>query len=145
MSTQGWIKMSEHPPTEVDAPVWMSNGPLIELWQKRDFREYFIDPKQCEWLHWQPATLPEPPAKELTQRELDEEALREWNRREYRGSQVEELVTHCESRAWHAAIAYRDKQNAEDVANLGLYCSSFDTTAHSIAVKSLRRRCGLDQ
>lgn len=145
MSTQGWIKMSERKPTEADAPAWMSNGPLIELWQKRDFRKYFIDPKQCEWLHWQPATLPEPPAKELTQRELDEEALREWNRREYRGSQVEELVTHCESRAWHAAIAYRDGQNREDLKNVPI--PPFDNYAcdRDDAIKALRRRCGLDQ
>lgn len=145
MSTQGWIKMSERKPTEADAPAWMSNGPLIELWQKRDFRKYFIDPKQCGWLHWQPATLPEPPAKELTQRELDEEALREWNRREYRGSQVEELVTHCESRAWHAAIAYRDKQNAEDLDHVnGFRVGVIGPIGHD-AIINLRRRCGLDQ
>lgn len=83
----------------------------------------------------QPAALPAPPAKELTQRDSDNKGFDSWCLTQ---SFVPALDT-----VWRAALAYRDKQNAED---LELLRSTMQWVApKSFAYESLRRRCGLDQ
>lgn len=133
MSTHdGWIKMSERKPTRADLPVWWAyspdGDPEVEL--SRELLHWLPD------VYWQPATLPEPPKKELTQREKDEEEFRSFFLR-MRGDSEAETV-------WLAALAYRDKQNAEDL--LGLTASGpFASSEEMIKLNRLRHRCGLDK
>ncbi len=121
MNTQndGWIKMSERMPQEEHFPVWWCHDGNVALAREA-----------LDWIpsvYWQCANIPAPPAKEKTQREMDEEAFRSWLWRAMPFDAVD---------AWHAALAYRDKQNAEDLAG-------YATTHESIL--RAKRRCGLDQ
>lgn len=81
----------------------------------------------------QPAALPAPPAKELTQRDSDDKGFDSWCLTQ---SFVPALDT-----VWHAALAYRDGQNREDLEGVpyGIECWSRNK------VLNLRRRAGLDQ
>ena len=134
----GWIKMSERQPALSAYPVWQTNragGVTLVVCHAHDI------PGST---HWQPATLPAPPAKEMTQAEKDTE--------EYTALFGDPLCFYsskgCQaytSDVWHAALAYRDAQNREDLKKpldkerqkvWGL----IDPDAHT----NLRRRCGLD-
>lgn len=137
MSTNDrWIKMSERKPTEKDYPFWTTSKKGVGLWTyEEDIEE--LDPDWCT--HWQPATLPEPPAKELTQRERDEEGFQSW---------YDATPDHMTAlgHVWHAALAYRDKQNAEDLENVSTIMEWERPATVSVQkLQSLRRRCGLDQ
>ena len=79
--------------------------------------------------------LPTPPKKELTQRELDEEAHDVWSS----GSGLANWNDPT-GHIWHAALAYRDKQNAEDLGFVRDMCARIDADA----LDRLRRRSGLD-
>ena len=94
-----WIKISDHAPV---FPAW--------LWHPdHKFPLMF----QCDigidcsaYTHWQPATIPAPPPKELTQAERDEEALLSWYRsRDLRPSSGE---------SWHAALKWEREQIDDD-------------------------------
>ncbi len=135
MNTQndGWIKMSERRPTEKDLPIWASNG-RREVWFVRDGKiDWHFGGVGQGWdkdCYWKPATVPAPPAKEKTQRETDEEAFKKHAEHACPG------WTKSGLEIWHAALAYRDKQNAKDLAG-------YATTHESIL--RAKRRCGLDQ
>ncbi len=123
-NNDGWIKMSERKPDKF--PVWYfrSEDGLIILMDYETSYNTFT--------HWQPATLPAPPKKELTQREKDEEAF------------VYTAGNNTPLGAWHAALAYRDRQNAEDLGNVLCMPEGKTSVPHLEAVTNLRRRCGLD-
>ena len=135
MNTQndGWIKMSERKPTEF--PVWgafelsgINSGIKVVSFYDRGILPHPVT-------HWKPAILPEPPKKELTQRELDEKAHDMW----YSGSGLANWNDPT-GHIWHAALAYRDKQNAEDLGFVRDMCARIDADA----LDRLRRRSGLD-
>jgi hypothetical protein len=145
MTTQndGWIKMSERKPTMNDLPVWginAENGKLPFLCTHDNWSDMMPGQNNRysgfnNWAtHWQPATIPAPPKKELTQREKDEEAFIHWESGSHR-------VDDDPRYAWHAALAYRDQQNAEDLEAVGFPLMHTDKHGPFAA---LRRRCGLD-
>lgn len=138
MSTNNdWIKMSERKPTEADLPIWLYTptpldvdnnlGMPIQIWMKEV-------PRCLDFTHWRPAKpdIPAPPAPEPTQREEDEAAALEYIR--YNSWSAQSI--------WHAALAYRDAQNAKDLEDIYADCGS---SMHRDAYKNLRRRCGLDK
>jgi len=138
MNTQNdsWIKIEDKKPTRTDLPFWAVTPAGVWLWEvdtdERDIFELSRDRNIVT--HWKPATVPAPPAKEKTQREMDEEAFRSWLHRAMPFDAVD---------AWHAALAYRDKQNAGDLSLLtGTIISGLYPIPH---LNALRRRCGLDQ
>ena len=136
-STQGWIKMSERKPTEADCPMWVSHSENTGFWNIADFRNHHL---AHGWTHWQPATLPEPPKKELTQRERDELSFTKWC------PVMDKPLKEGRNLAWHAALAYRDGQNREDLS--GKFPPSVSTVlswGEVDAINNLKRRCGLDQ
>lgn len=136
MNTQndGWIKMSERKPTASECEA----GVTIGRWKGGKWQTdngWHHDEWGPGWTHFHVPRLPEPPKKEQTQRELDEEAFQGW---------YDETPDHLTAlgHVWHAALAYRDKQNAEDVKNLWISPDMPHATCD--AIKNLRRRCGLD-
>ncbi len=133
MNTQndGWIKISEREP---ETPYWYFGPELAgaKLIQSLLSVPYPHDSRG----YWKPATVPAPPVKEKTQREMDEEGYSSW-----RQDNDPNRCTYLQ--LWHAALAYRDKQNAGDVKELFIAPSM--THATSDAIKNLRRRCGLEQ
>lgn len=135
----GWIKTSDRLPSESDFPFWsVSKHGAVGLWDDEDEIKHF----EAGFItHWQPAVLPAPPAKELTQREKDKEALKQWSL----NALGAEFELSSESEAWHAALAYRDGQNAEDLENGRNGFWSIQGGNMCAAISSLRRRCGLDQ
>lgn len=131
--------MSERKPTEADLPVWFhTNGNTLCF----NFIPNFTKVPDNAWTHWKPAVVPAPPAKDLTQREKDEEAFFAWNRQTpvclRDGGKIE---GGARGDGWHAALAYRDGQNREDLEALGF--PLMHTDKHAVFA-SLRRRCGLD-
>lgn len=147
MSTQsdGWIKTSERMPTEADLPVWgikASEGyrPFLvtdENWPELAPGQNGREAGFNGWAtHWKPAALPEPPKKEMTQRERDEEALEAWKQ-----SQLNFFTGRND--AWHAALAYRDAQNREDLNRDAWGAHCIDGACANKAIYNLRRRAGL--
>lgn len=87
----GWIKFSDEiPPTGKLFYVTQVNTPKLIL-VSGDINEGMT--------HWQPCGLPLPPVPEKTQREIDEEARKEWQRENF-GPWV------MYSDMWHAALAW---------------------------------------
>lgn len=141
-STQGWIKMSERKPTKADLPFWVTTRYGVFLWEAdtRDCDIFGLSYKTNNVTHWQPATLPEPPKKELTQRERDELSFTKWC------PVMDKPLKEGRNLAWHAALAYRDGQNREDLS--GKFPPSVSTVlswGEVDAINNLKRRCGLDQ
>ena len=132
----GWIKREEG--QDMAWPAFVAKADTGQVHCFRSAREM----KECEplhqsYTHWQPAVLPAPPAKELTQADRDQEAYLEW----YRNSSAQENCLH----SWHAALAYRDGQNREDLS--GKFPPSVSTVlswGEVDAINNLKRRCGLD-
>ncbi len=132
-NNDGWIKMSEQKPTWEDFPIWA----FAKDWNHEVHVKLKGDTVHPDITHWQPATLPAPPKKELTQREKDEEAVKAlWREHwESKSSSMTDFAVSC--------IAYRDQQNAEDLEHLPrpgnlMFADDIDHIAN------LRRRCGLD-
>lgn len=120
-----WIERSEREPKDIEYPVWLytpGGVPSYALWP------FGLG----GWTHWKTAPNPPPPPKpkEKTQRELDQEAL-----------DKTALDANCWGReqTWFAALAYRDRQNAEDLIKLPRVMGD-----HS-ADDRLRKRCGLNK
>jgi hypothetical protein len=135
-NNDGWIKMSDKQPLNA-APIWGAfemDGEMVVSFYDRGIFPSIVT-------HWQPATIPTPPKKELTQREKDEEAFTKFFLNEASTKLLDSAVRH---EAWHAALAYRDKQNAEDLSNVLFMPEGKTSVPHLEAVTNLRRRCGLD-
>lgn len=132
MSTSdGWIKMTERKPEADGKAIWLYFGGGSDACELiRIYHGY-----SGEATHWKPAALPAPPKKELTQREKDEEVYQQW----LKDAGVPYWKDDA-SDAWHAALAYRDGQNREDLEGVpyGIECGSRNK------VLNLRRRAGLD-
>jgi len=132
-NNDGWIKMSERKPTWADFPIWIYGregghpGPFV----RQEFTNHEV------YAFWKNAsTLPNPPAKELTQREKDGEAFKRW---------YDTAKYDCVPRdAWETALAYRDKQNREDLRHVAGLCYDTSDSQQSAALADLHRRCGLD-
>ncbi len=141
MNTQndGWIKIEDRKPTCEELPFWVVTPSGVWLWDKSTYPLSVIglSEKSNIVTHWKPATVPAPPAKEKTQREMDGEAFKKLAEHACPG------WTKSGLEIWLAALAYRDKQNAWDVKELFIAPSM--THATSDAIKNLRRRCGLEQ
>ncbi len=142
MNTQndGWIKIEDRKPTCEELPFWVVTPSGVWLWDKSTYPLSVIglSEKSNIVTHWKPATVPAPPAKEKTQRDADEWEFAHWQTR---------LMTsnYTDLDVWLAALAYRDKQNAEDI---GAPLSKDDPSWGVMPFKSferLRRRCGLEQ
>lgn len=127
------------------------DGELVLIWDNRHPKDGGGKPfgtycaNQLPHTHWRLAQLPAPPKPEQvekTQQELDREAYLAF---ENRGAvlSLSPYIGQDRQAAWHAALAYRDAQNREDLANIGQYSSAFDTAAHVVALFNLRKRCGL--
>lgn len=145
----GWIKMSERVPTEADVPYWTHgpdhNGKPMTVFCAHWYASIPLEKAKLWATHWKRAQLPAPPKPEQvekTQQELDREAYLAF---ENRGAvlSLSPYIGQDRQAAWHAALAYRDAQNREDLANIGQYSSAFDTSAHVVALFNLRKRCGL--
>ena len=141
-STQGWIKMSARKPSRSDLPFWVNTPAGVWLWEAdtEDFDIAQLGHPGATATHWQPATLPEPPKKELTQRERDELSFTKWC------PVMDKPLKEGRNLAWHAALAYRDGQNREDLS--GKFPPSVSTVlswGEVDAINNLKRRCGLDQ
>lgn len=125
-----WIERGEREPREDEYPVYKHDTNLPH----RTWRETDPSSQYYTYTHWMPAPkLPPPPKpKEKTQYDLDKEAL-------------EELAINAKcwgrEQTWFAALAYRDKQNAEDFVTYGFGTA----TEASRAILRLRKRCGLDK
>lgn len=136
-STQGWIKREEG--QDITWPALLA---VADTGQVHCFRSAYemkqVEPLHQLYTHWQPATLPEPPKKELTQRERDEGAWKNWY-------SANAFATRFSDESWHAALAYRDKQNRGDVETIRDAFSNDLTCSEVESYNSLRRRCGLDQ
>jgi hypothetical protein len=90
----GWIRMSERKPTEADLPVWVyqpNAADGVTVWLRTMNIEDMV---ACEHAFpmWQPARIPAPPPREMTQRELDRRAYEDWS-------------LNGKGDAWSAAIA----------------------------------------
>lgn len=130
-NNDGWIKMSERKPTNANGSIWLYSiyaEPGYAVVHTVDCSAFQENP----WTHWKPAVLPAPPAKELTQREKDDKEGRLYALG-MPGSSVAIDV-------WHAALAYRDAQNREDIEALHGVMLGHVSAPYS----NLRRRCGLD-
>jgi len=88
-----WIKFSDCKPTEADLPYWAAGG-LPDPAPNIINHPYGHAESRT---HWQRATAPEPPPRELTQREKDGGAFFEW---------LEESDDTSPQTIWHAGIAY---------------------------------------
>ena len=135
-STQGWIKMSARKPTEADLPVWVYGSEFERIQFYRDS----LPNQDKRFTHWQPGQAPLPPKKELTQRERDELSFTKWC------PVMDKPLKEGRNLAWHAALAYRDGQNREDLS--GKFPPSVSTVlswGEVDAINNLKRRCGLDQ
>jgi len=91
---KNWIKFSDRKPTEADAPYWAAGG-LPDPAPNIINHPYGHAESRT---HWQRATAPEPPPRELTQLEKDDEACDQWN------NCAQGFITYRQT--WHAAIAY---------------------------------------
>jgi len=140
--------MSERRPTEKDFPLWAFSGESEGAYL---FNHGTIP--GSGFTHWKPAVLPAPPVKELTQREKDGEAAIAWFNTEW-PKIVEQYKNALYAPApftvpavWHAALAYRDRQNRED---LKLIAPMLDQALSDYGIQksgtltNLRRRCGLE-
>jgi len=136
----GWIKMSDRHPTDCDFPVFCY-GPHCGMPHKiYSSLAEINNPGELTTgvTHWRPCVipaLPVPPKKEPTQQEDDNEAYQE-----YCGSPN----SYWQS-IWHAALAYRDAQNREDLKHV--VALGFDKSENQECglIKRLRRRCGLEE
>ncbi len=126
--------MSDRKPTQF--PVWgFARGWWREVFEICDGG---IIPDACT--HWKPMERPEPPL-ELTQREDDYCAFRGWLNAKY--GPLNALSPSYALDVWHAALAYRDNQNREDLRNSDGIDWASETPMGGSMIR-LRRRCGLD-
>jgi len=102
---KNWIKFSDRKPTEADAPYWAAGG-LPDPAPNIINHPYGHAESRT---HWQRATAPEPPPRELTQREKDADAFFEW---------LEESDDTSPQTIWHAALAH---ERAECIKLLPLF------------------------
>jgi len=137
MSTNNdWIKITW---AEVKWPALLSVSDQGHVhWWRNEY-----DMKRCEplwerYTHWKPAQLPAPPAPEPTQQCEDVCAFHNWFIE--KGHSLSNMPRPVH--AWHAALAYRDAQNAKDIRRLA--CGDWTEDMRQ-AYWSIRRRCGLDK
>jgi hypothetical protein len=143
-TTPDWTPMTTRRPTNSDLPVWLYNGNgrhncLVS--RGHDLKDYVSD--DCSWTHWQPITLPAPPPRELTQREKDEAAA--LSALPYMPGIVSLHRQSGFAHGWHAALAYRDSENAKDLALVeGIVPFYGGRDAEIVeAVTRLRQRAGM--
>lgn len=135
----GWIKLSVG--MDFPFPAW-----LVQCDGRVELARNYWDRRSPT--HYKPAVIPAPPKKELAQREEDEAASFEaWKNRELDFALDKPKNMHRDwVDGWHAALAYRDKQNAED---LKLLISDDGYLVGALrradATHRLRKRCGLDK
>lgn len=137
-TSDGWIKTSDKPEgQDFPWPVLMAKADTGQVHYWRTYREMTqCEPLWREYTHYKPATLPAPPAKEMTQKEQDWAA---WT-----SHAAGHAIGSCTDRTtWFCALAYRDAQNREDLEAIP-YCFESMGTARDDAIANLRRRCGLD-
>lgn len=132
-----WIKMSERKPTDDDMPVWLyspdcKSGQECCVVHCRTCRAY-TDVPNTHWKH-AAADIPEPP-KEPTQSDDDNKTFS--NYMESGG-----FIGTVPYAIWRSALAYRDKQNAEDLKILDF---RHFTPVVVDTIARLRRRCGIDK
>lgn len=124
-----WVKMSARRPVLADLPVWVytKDKYIFTVNSIADFRAMDT--------HWKPATLPAPPAVERSQHELDVIAYYDWHNTGQWGRGSDE---------WHAALAYRDAQNAADLQQLFPSNGVAEGDIRGL-IDRLRKRCGLSK
>lgn len=134
-----WTKIT--PGTAIPFPAWLYKQDTGQMHLWRTQREMIeCEPLHQLYTHYLPqerAPLPEPP-KELTQREKDQEVYWRWI-----NSRIEYTTT---AETWHAALAYRDAQNAADMSQVD-WCTDHDRVQCLLpkaAFNNLRARCGLE-
>jgi hypothetical protein len=129
MNTENdWIAKAKEP-----AP----DGELVLIWDERNPKKGGGKPfgTYCAtilpYTHWQLATVPAPPKPEPMQREQESEAFLHF---------ANTTPTYMAEDIWHAALAYRDAQNREDLHWFGHDLSG---VVNHGSIASLRKRCGL--
>ncbi len=102
MST--WIKRTEREPGISDLPIVTGYRYDTDGWQQSAW--FCVPPKTSDspYTHWR-SIKADPPPRELSQREKDEEAYGKWC--------SNPNLAHNMNWAWHAALTYRDKQISE--------------------------------
>lgn len=101
MSTdEKWIAFSDRKPQHMcPTPefIWLYDFRVTAPQGVRLLWEMRVGNPPDSWQWWQPAIVPAPPERELTQTQLDEEALDAWRGRH---------GMHYDSESWHAALAW---------------------------------------
>jgi hypothetical protein len=108
MST--WTPMTERRPTEADLPILLWNAGVPKAKYTATAEALRSQMQLTCFSHWMKA--PEPPARELTQREKDEARFTSFFLNEASTKLLNSAVRH---EAWHAALAYRDAENRKDL------------------------------
>ena len=147
MKNDGWIKMSDRQP-ERGTDIW-TYYPAEANYPERVTLYENVRGLALNATHWKPAHIPAPPKKEPTQREEDEKASTDWYNTEWPKvvSQYEKSLygppPFTTNHVWHAALAYRDAQNREDLEKAMDVNRVIYGSAMVEALSRIRRRCGL--
>jgi hypothetical protein len=145
-----WTKFSDRLPPEESEQVWVQWRNMV----KADQSQRAITATWEEWhkenghgaIAWHPITYPELPKEPEIQREKDirayEPAFSKLPAASDKFTQsMREMIDAVGKTAWLKALDYRDSENAVDLVDI----FPANNSDHASAIKSLRRRCGLDK